>query len=105
LKGEYPIGPDDITVIWLMAFTGHSGHALDLRVTDLTIRSGSPILTPPAQVVESAPEPRPRHWRLVVAISILLLGGAVGIWWSMRRRDDKAAAPEPRVRKRRGDEE
>src|SRR5581483_2532670 len=93
--GRYDIGPDPITVIWLMAFTGHSSHALDLRVTDLTIRSAGPLPGPPpvaAEAEEPAPPPRPKPWRLLTAVVVLLLAGAAGLWWYARRRLTQARA-------------
>jgi hypothetical protein len=36
-------GDGDITVLWLMAYTGHAADAIDLRVTDLKITVGSSI--------------------------------------------------------------
>ena len=84
------LGPDDITVIWLMAYTGHAQNSVDLRVTDLRIRAGAPIPTPPrGEVAGAEGEPdAPKLWRFVVIGLIALLICAVGLAAMMRRQGD-----------------
>ncbi|HEV3119493.1 MAG TPA: hypothetical protein VGY58_20720 [Gemmataceae bacterium] len=72
---SYPLGSDDISVIWLMAFAGHSKSALDLRVTDVKIRASAPI---PSLEWTNAREANatgalPRRFGLYAAAGLLIL--------------------------------
>jgi hypothetical protein len=89
----YDLGPEDIKVIWLMAYTGHVQLALDLRVTDFTIRSG--ISIPSAPPPESTPDVPLRLWRFLAIVVGLLLISAAGAWWFARRRGGKTVAVGP----------
>jgi hypothetical protein len=83
------LGRDDIKVIWLMAYTGHVAYPLELRLTDLEIRSGAPIPITVAPPVEEAPPPpaarasRMHLWLALVVFALILcvaaaiLGGVV----------------------------
>jgi len=76
------LGLDDIKVIWLMAYTGHVSHPLELRLTDLEIRSGAPIPVAAAPPPEEAPSPPPTSrwhllWAMVVLAVILCIAAAI----------------------------
>jgi hypothetical protein len=92
---HYKIGPDDITVLFLMAFTGHQQEPADLRVTSLQIRStASPVAN--AAVVEGAAPPPARSSLLLLggALLLLLAAGAAGVaWYALRGRGTARAAP------------
>jgi hypothetical protein len=89
----YDLGPEEIKVIWLMAYTGHVQLALDLLVTDFTIRSGVPMPSPPPD--ESASGLPRGLWRFLAVVLGLLLAGAAGTWWLARRRGGPAVAAAP----------
>lgn len=74
------LGRDDIKSIWLMAYTGHVAHALEVRLTDLEIRSGAPIGVAAAPVAEEAPPPPPKSrqhlWSALCVLAVILCIGA-----------------------------
>jgi hypothetical protein len=85
--GRDDLGTDDITVIWLMAYTGHVSHAIDLRLTHLSIRSGAIIAPPPAPPIAgpAAAPPRRFLWWVLALLLILLLGAACAWRFSRHR--------------------
>jgi hypothetical protein len=81
------LGRDDIKVIWLMAYTGHVSHALELRLTDLEIRSGVPVPAPPPAEAAPTPVSRPHlWWALGVLVMLLVIGVAILLRYARRRR-------------------
>jgi DNA-directed RNA polymerase subunit RPC12/RpoP len=86
---RYDLGPDDITALWLMAYTGHCGYPDDLRITFLKIRAGVPIPSPPrAEATAPGGDPsswaRSRLWR-PLAVLLGLTAVAACVWWFARR--------------------
>ena len=91
--GRDDLGNDDIKVIWLMAYTGHVAHALDLRLTDLKIRSGIPIpAPPPVEAVLPGRASRPHLWWALAILLALLVVGAASAWHYAHRRSRMSAA-------------
>ncbi len=84
------LGPEDITVLWFMAYTGHQAYPLDLRITDVAIRSTGTLPAPAAAAGDSAPPASSKYWRLLALALLLLLMAAAGLWLYLRRRGDDA---------------
>jgi hypothetical protein len=80
------VGRDDIKVIWLMAYTGYVSHALELRLTDLEIRSGVPVPAPPPAEAAAMPVSRPHLWWVLGLLLTLLMVGVASLWRHARRR-------------------
>jgi DNA-directed RNA polymerase subunit RPC12/RpoP len=75
------LGKGDIKVIWLMAYTGHVSHPLELRLTDLEIRSGAPIPVAAAPPPEEAPPPPASpmlFWWIGIGVAFVFLVTLLG---------------------------
>ncbi len=93
-------GDEDLLQIELVAATGGPKAALDVRFTDLRVRTGASLTPPP----EAAPARKPMRLALPILAGVLLVLG-VGIWLVLRpgRRnrkeqhgtDGEAAADQP----------
>jgi hypothetical protein len=91
---EYDMEPDDLKVIWLMAYTGHARYPLDLRLTSLKIQSeprSAAAAPPPAPAAVA--EPRPRYWRLLGVLLVLLMLVAAGVAYVIHRQRAQSRQP------------
>lgn len=83
---EYDLEPDDLKVIWLMAFTGHAQYPLDLRLTWLKVRSASSSAAAAPAIATAAAPPAPtRSWRLLALLLALLIVVAAVVAYVVRR--------------------
>lgn len=93
---EFDLGRDDVSGFWLMAFTGHSQTAVELRLSDVWVRgsSGSASTEPPAPAA-AGDEVAPRSWsklgRVLALVLLVLLGSVCVVYIYVRR---QAHGPE-----------
>ena len=95
---QVPFGTDDLPNIeFAVTDSGGPGNAVDVRLIDLRVRSGSLPATPEpdAEPIPVASEPVvSRKWLLIVQIAgslvvVTFLG--LGVWlWLLRRREEAA---------------
>jgi DNA-directed RNA polymerase subunit RPC12/RpoP len=85
---EYPFGEEDVSHVRLVGTTGGPPAALDVRFTDLSIRTGKAAPRPAVAAQNSAAPPRKGRFAVPVFVGVAILLGvimALAVWRHRRQ--------------------
>jgi hypothetical protein len=92
LLKEYRFGAEDVQEVRIAGSTGGANAELDVRVTDVRLRTGSLLQQPAAE-----PQQGSRRWWATAGLFGVVVLSALGVWfWTQRRRRPSQVMDEDR---------